>query len=491
MYHNATAESLQLVKSCWSKPIEAGSPNDPLAKSFTTGTGLVAYDLQPKALQLYPVITPLRNKIPRVVTPNGGTATHWKAITAINAGGMALGISEGNRGGIPTTSTQDYMATYKAFGLEDNVTFEADYAAQGFDDIKARAVEGLLRATMIDEEELIIGGNTSLAFGVTPTPSLVASGTGSSLTNVAYTVQVVALTRGGYAKANVTSGVLGTVTRTNADGSTDTYGGGSGQISSTATVTPTAGQTITATVAAVPGAVGYGWFWGTGGTAVLGAITNTTQVVISAAATGSQLASTLSTDNSRNPLAFDGLITQICSPGSGAYYSALAPGSTLTSDGAGGVNEINTALEAFWDNYRLSPDLILVNSQELKNITNKVIANGGAPLFQFVEQGGGNQITASSRVKSYYNPFSMSGGSEIEIMLHPNVPPGTIIFMSRSIPYPLSNVQNVLQMKLRRDYYQIEWPLRSRRYEYGVYFDGVMQNYFPPAFGMITNIKNG
>jgi hypothetical protein len=488
--HNVTAETLDLFKGIWSNPIAAGSPNDPMAKSFTTGSGLNAYDLQPKALQLYPVITPLRNKIPRIV--NGvGTATNWKAITGINTGHMALGISEGNRGGIPTTTTANYMATYKSFGMEDNVTFEADYASQGFDDVKALAVEGLLRAVMIDEEELIIGGNSSLALGVTPTPSLVASGAGSSLTNVAYTVQAVALTRGGFSNGNVTGGILGAVTRTNADGSTDTYGGGSAQISAAATVTPGAGQNITATVAAVPGAVGYGWFWGTGGSVVLGAITSTSQVVITAAATGSQPAATLNADNSRNPLAFDGLITQITSPNSGSYYSALAPGATLTSDGAGGVNEINTALEAFWDNYRLSPDLILVNSQELKNITKKVIGGGGAPLFRFNETGGGNSVTAGGMVKSYFNPFSMSGGSEIEIMLHPNVPAGTIIFMSKNIPYPLSNVQNVLQMKLRRDYYQIEWPLRSRRYEYGVYFDGVMQNYFPPAFGMITNITNG
>ncbi len=488
--HSTTADSLDLVKACWNKPIEMNNLNDPLAKSFTTGTGLVAYDLQPKALQLYPVITPLRNKIARVKA-NGGTATNWKAITGINTGHMALGISEGNRGGIPTTTVQNYMATYKAFGMEDNVTFEADYAADGYDDVKALAVEGLLRAVMIDEEELIIGGNTSLALGVTPTPTLVASGAGSTLTNGAYTVQAVALTRGGFASGNVTGGIYGVVTRTNADGSTDTYGGGSAQVSAAATVTPAAGQNITATVAPVQGAVGYGWFWGTGGSAVLGAITTTSQVVISAVAAGSQLASTLNTDNSRNPLAFDGLITQICAPNSGAYYSALAPGAKLTSDGAGGVNEINTALEAFWDNYRLSPDLILVNSQELKNITKAVIAGGGASLFRFNENGGGNTITAGSVVRSYFNPFSMSGGSEIEIMLHPNVPAGTIIFMSRTIPYPLNNVPNVLQMKLRRDYYQIEWPLRTRRYEYGVYFDGVLQNYFPPAFGMITNITNG
>ena len=71
------------------------------------------------------------------------------------------------------------------------------------------------------------------------------------------------------------------------------------------------------------------------------------------------------------------------------------------------------------------------------------------------------------------------------------MPAGMMIFYSDSIPYPLSNVGSVLVKKLRRDYYQIEWPLKSRKYEYGVYFDGVLQCYFPPAFGMIHNIAAG
>jgi hypothetical protein len=43
-------------------------------------------------------------------------------------------------------------------------------------------------------------------------------------------------------------------------------------------------------------------------------------------------------------------------------------------------------------------------------------------------------------------------------------------------------------MKLRRDYFQVQWPIRTLRYEYGVYFDGVLQIYFLPAYGAITNI---
>ena len=51
--------------------------------------------------------------------------------------------------------------------------------------------------------------------------------------------------------------------------------------------------------------------------------------------------------------------------------------------------------------------------------------------------------------------------------------------------------RNVLQMRLRQDFFAIEWPRRTRKWEYGIYADGVLQNYFPPAFGLITNISNG
>ena len=37
----------------------------------------------------------------------------------------------------------------------------------------------------------------------------------------------------------------------------------------------------------------------------------------------------------------------------------------------------------------------------------------------------------------------------------------------------------------------MEWPLRSRRYEYGVYTDQVLQVYFPPANAVLTNIARG
>ncbi len=75
--------------------------------------------------------------------------------------------------------------------------------------------------------------------------------------------------------------------------------------------------------------------------------------------------------------------------------------------------------------------------------------------------------------------------------MHPNLPPGTILFNTKVLPYSLANVPNVSQIRTRRDYFMIDWPFRTRRYEYGVYADEVLQCYAPFAIGQITNIANG
>src|ERR1039458_5630126 len=83
-----TQETLELLK-------KSGG----LSKAgITTSTGLVFYSLEPQAKLLYPVLTPFRNIIPRVGTPQGsGTAEHWKTITGINSTNIYAGVSEGQR----------------------------------------------------------------------------------------------------------------------------------------------------------------------------------------------------------------------------------------------------------------------------------------------------------------------------------------------------------------------------------------------------------
>lgn len=488
---NAINETLALLKSA------QAAPNAELAKAFTqSGTatsGLTAYDLEAGAKSLYPVLTPLRNSIPRV-SGKGGIQANWRGITGINTGMISAGVGQGNRGGVVAQTTKDYNAAYKGIGHENYVTFEAEYAAEGFDDIRATAVRQGLESLMLSEEALILGGNTSLALGTTPTPTVSTVTTGGTLAALTYNVICVALTHDGLMTASIAGGVRGPVTRTNADGSTDTYGGGSaGKSAAASQATTGATSAISASVTPVAGAVGYAWYLGTAGNELLHSITTINSVKFLAAATGTQNASALTGDNSQNALVFDGLLAFCSDSSSGAYRVALATGTAgagtkLTGDGVGGIVEIDAALKNRWDLYRLSFDEIWVNAQEQASISALVLAGNAntAQRFTFnVDQG---MIAGGTMVRSYLNKFSMSGAKEIPIKLHPNLPAGTILFVTKTLPYPLSNVTNVLQIRTRRDYYQIEWPLRSRKYEYGVYADEVLQCYFPPSLGMICNI---
>lgn len=514
-----TAATNDTLAQLWGSLRKMGGNNGmppELMKAINQATGLVWYDLEPYAKLLFPVITPLRNEIPRV-KGDGGTAAHWISITGVNINNVNISLGEGQRGGSVTTQVTQNLATYKSFGLDDSVTFEADLAAENFDDAKRLAVDNLLRATMIGEEKRILGGNTSLQLGLTPSPTLSDVGTGGTLVfNTQFSVIAVGLSFDGFMNDTLASGILAQVTRTNTDGSVITYGGGSAQKSVQTLITTANDSNSTHSIRAVlpqtgnaqtqPGAVAWAWFWGPSGSEKLGAITTVNSLLITALATGTQLASALpASDNSTDAYAFDGIITMIENVANGAQIytlsaptgSAIGTGSTLTADGAGGIVEIDLVLKAFWDVSRLSPQVILVNSQELKNINNKVIAGGAAPLFRFMIDNGGAataaslEATAGTVVGNYLNKYTMAGGQLIKVLLHPNVPPGTIIFYSRQIPYPLSNVRNLLQMKMRRDYFQIEWPIVRPAYEFSVWANGVLQNFFMPSFGTLNNVGNG
>lgn len=518
MLTNATQETLDLLMKAQSAPSAALA-----SKAYNQALGLVYYDLEPVAKQLYPVITPLRNKIPRV-KGDGGTATHWKAVTGINITTMSPGVEEGKRGGVVTTSEQDFVASYRGIGLEDFVTFEAEWAGENFDNVRALAVENLLRAMFIAEEQVLLNGNGGgLALGTPATPAATLITGVGSMSAGATQIYVVALTpegmayAGGPGIASASTALQTSITRNNA-GATNTtsvYGGGTSNRSAASNSVTTTGANLAiyATVTPVNGAAGYAWF-GKGNntaaaTAPLYSITTVPCVLFSADGLSTQMASVFTSDNSANSLIPDGVITQILAT-TGLHNSQAQPlatavqtaagtslaaaqvvanGVTMTSNGAGGINEIDSDLKFFWDNRRLSPTEMWVNSQELNSMYKLSLAGGSAPLFRFnMDANNPNTVVMGAVVGSYLNRFTMAGGNIIPIRLHPNMTAGRILYWSDTIPYPLSNVRNVIQVKTRRDYYQIEWPLIDRTYQYGVYADELLQIYAPFAFGIRDGI---
>jgi hypothetical protein len=402
-------------------------------------------------------------------------------------------------------STSNKSATYVTLGEEDAATFEAISAGREFEDIQARMTFRLLQKTMLKEEMAILAGNASMFLGTPAAPSLSASGSGGTLAATTYYVKVVGLTLEGYQNSSVLGGVATSMQVTGADGKTYILAGGSSNVSPESNQTTSSGNTLFMSVTAMQGAVAYAWYVSTAtGTETLQAITTINSYAISAPlSSGNQSQTAITADNSANSAyAFDGLLTTALKPGSNAYLNIMATGTSgtgtpLTASGRGSVNEIDTMFQKMWDTFELSPTVLYVNSQELKNITSKVLSNASGPLLRFDSPASGAageyQVTASGVVQFYYNPFAINGGLRIPIRIHPRVPPGTIIGWAENLPiqYQSNEVPNVAELKTRQDYYQIDWPLVTRQRQVGVYCEEVLAVYAPFAMGVITNVANG
>lgn len=510
------SETLELVRKAQQTPNDAIAKAAGFLQSATATSGLTYYDLEAPAKTLYPVLTPLRNEIPRVVG-GAGIQANWRAIRGINTTNIRVGVSEGNRGAALTHTTEDKIAAFKGFGLEDFATFESDYAARNFDDVRARAVEGLLRSMMIGEEGMILGGNTSLDLGtsgVCPTPTVALNtDSTSAVTNGTLLVKAVALgfnafwnlagwnngTTGSSLGLTIDPNDWAVVTKTNTDGSSDTYNGNMSAISSASSgvTIDSTHKSALASVAVVPGAVGYAWYTNSNGAGyLLAAITTLNSYnVVADASTAIAPGSNLNTRHDKAALEFDGLLTQAYATASGAYVAHLATGTLgagtqLTTDGAGGITQLNTLFADRWNLYRLGIDELWLNAQQVLDINQIIIKNGGAPIIRFNVDGvnPAASINAGTRIESIMNPIT---GQRVSLNVHPNMPSGVIFGRCKVLPYKLSGVTDIVRMLLRQDYYQIEWPRKSRKYEYGVYADGVLQHYYPPAMAIIDNVAPG
>lgn len=450
-------------------------------------TGLQVYDLRQPAIRLNPVVSILRNRIPRRQAPYGTTGIHWKAITGVNTGNILPGVSEGNRNAVIAQTTADYSSGYAGLGMEDYNTFEAKYGMREDAEAMARldALESLINA----EERVILGGNSSVAFGVAPTPQASIVSTGGALTAQAWIFYVVALTLEGKLLASVSGGVATTFSRTNADGSVDTIKGGSSNKSlGSSTVTSAGANSILVTWASVPGAAAYAVYAGTfasGTAAVLAAIVDTNEYLMTANPTGTQAASAITADNSANPLVFDGIITQLAKSGSGANVTSL-DGDTFTVNAAGTFDELDAVFLQMWEASRLGPTEIMVNARTRVAMSKAVMAaGGGTPFIQVTVNVNESGIRTGIQVDSVLNPYT---GQFIPFVTHPFMPRGMAVGTTWKIPYPIRGIRNVWEIETRQEYYSIKWPYRTRKDEFGVYVDEGLIGWTPYAHFLIQNI---
>ena len=487
----------------------------------STSLGFNFYDLRGPVQFLYPVNTPFRNSMPRIdrVNDGWGTAANWKATT--NPGTPYAGATEGRRVGVGTPNDIPYTAAYKEMGDERQVTFTAQAAGEGFTDNVADEHLRGLHSLYLQEESMILMGNSGNAAGgngyklgtcPTPTNSQIASGSTFTSAQTVY-VACVALTPLGYPANSQygyngiptpASGLTPTFTRANADGTTDTLNGGTSAISAISTVVTIASNSnsIVSTVGTnagtgpgVEGAVGYAWFVSNANGANtlanmnLYAITAIPTVTITGFASNTNQAGNaagLNVDASFQSLDFDGLRAYSQNAG-GLWFSQYGQGpsgsSSLTPGKDGTIVEFENILETLATKYQAQPNKIYCGATSRLTVDQAMKYGGanGQPYVFFMNQGSNADFTGGVMFTAYQSKWAGNGGKGplIPIEWHPQLPPGSIMFDVTDNPYPHSRVPFVRGLLVQRDYYSIEWPLVSRNWQFGTYVHETLAHYVP------------
>ena len=170
------AVSMGQTAQMWSKQISSA-----LGKSFSLASpltsGFVPFDLIPFVRTIYPVYTPLRNKLPRV--PGQGEFHRGKILASIsgslpgNLGSLQDDSTSEFFGGsfsswpnqLPASGSQtayDLIIPYKFFALTEGTSWLAQFAGQGFDDIYGLAALVLLQEFMLLEEHDMLASSSQV-----------------------------------------------------------------------------------------------------------------------------------------------------------------------------------------------------------------------------------------------------------------------------------------------------------------------------------------
>jgi hypothetical protein len=487
-------------------------------KNFTLSSplasGFVPFDLVAPSRLIYPVYSPLRNKIPR--TPGQGSSRRVKVITGVSGsqtggqGVIDLSIPELISGSsisgtwplnLPGSGAQtavDLNVPYQFFGLTEALSWLSQFAGQGFEDISALANLILLQEFMLGEEYAIISA-TPVALATPSAPTLTVRTAGSNETTVGtFSNFAVAVTATNYYGETVASAF-------------------------SANAVPTSTSVVDVTIAPVAGAQQYNLYVSTNAspTNANGYLMAGTSIQSATTYVGSQQAGGVGaykfTLQGAPPTSGGNAPTSDTGTGKSTRMAGLIP--TLSGQAAtagvyptspvtweGGyvnqklgthlsINAVNTALQSLFDgsgsntpgSFRADPAELIGEGGDLMRMSNDIVQSGAATNYQlFINQGEVGGVRSGAAVSEFQNPITRS---VIQLLVHPWLTQGTAMLMSYTLPFTWSNVANVWEMVMVQDYLSISWPVIDATFRYSLFEYGALVSQAPQYCGLLQGIQ--
>lgn len=482
-----------------------------ISKAQTTGilesTGIWSYDLS-GLVSLIPVVTPFRDMVSRVGSPDGNPFAVWRAIMDLTSSQPDPSMGFDFAANEVVFLEQDFQARYKPTGLAGLVTQDAFDIAKGYGDPYAISTFQTLNQVLIGDDRKLMGAQSfALAAATAPTLTQVASG--GTIGAVQVFVGVAARTGSGY--------YYGSGNSRGASAST-TFGSGST-------------NSVTATVPSIRGAVCYDWFYSANGTTwfyytttTVNAVTITSTITSNNALPSVTACPDLSTswkgtastvptyngsaDNgSANANDYDGFLASLAGdyngsgqwaqPGTGTANPSISSslnGAALTLTG-GTVTEIEAKLFLpLWNQVKCSPTAIMVNAAQAQEIANLILGANSATTYLNTDASGRVSVVAGGRVGEIVN--APAGGVTVPIEVHVSLPPGTIVARTDRVPFPQANISSVLEYRNLRDCAQFDYGISrvantaggGPRKEFEIRSVGAFLNKAPVAMATLQNV---
>lgn len=489
-------------------------------------TQLYPYDLEAGAKILAPVLTPLRNRIPR--GKGHGNAHEFRVIngfTGTGTGGLGLinpGISESTsntfgpgslglaRG--PKMQISGYSVTvpYLSFSMSTDVSYQQQFAGVGFDDTRQLASNGLLWSSMLAEEHMLLGsrGTKSGFAGALAGPSFTATPRVANATVAGYT------TGPGEVGSSATIVTLYIAVTTVAH-----WGESVPTVVTVGSSAAVSGDVIDLNITDVPGALGYRVYIGTSNAQGAGSGTQAGSTVYTglfpASVSGPSAAPGLvavqpglksgkltvnftgagtagvpntglnpvTTDSTASVNNYDGILTSVTGTGAG-YVSRL----NNTFSGVDGVNVGNTfsaAFSAMWTANKASPDEILGSGVDCKQVSDQLKTQSNSTYEIILNQDDAAGATVGTIVSSIWNPIARK---KVMLTCHPWLDQGTMPILTWDLNLPNSNIASTFEVINTQDYLGIQWPQIQFLFEESSYWQGTFVNYAPAYSGAIQGI---
>jgi len=464
-------------------------------RSFTAGNmgigsvyGLVPFDLRAPSRLIYPVYTVYRNKLPR--PPGQGTSMQERVFTGISGsqtggqGVVDISIPELvntsnasfstwplNLPGAGAQTEVNLNVPYRFFGLTEQLSWLAQFAGQGFEDISALANLILLQEMMLNEEyQLISGSSQNLAVPAAPTLTVrTAQSNETAMTGTAasasYYVEVAAVNYFGTTACSAGTEMTGFA----------------------------AGDVVDVFISPVPAALEYtiyltassgattGYQWATcGGTKyTLQGATPASTVTPPAADTGTGKSTRMEgiVPTLTGLSAQAGIYPTIPSTWEGGYVNNSV-GTHLS------YNAIYAALKALWDStatspgaFKADPAELISSGSDIANLSQDVISQGAGTNYElFIQQGDVGNVTVGAAVSQFQNPLTRS---LLKLVVHPFYYQGNADLLTYQLPQTWSNVANAWEVTCVQDYVSIAWPVIDATFRYSIFLFGALCAHAP------------